>query len=90
MGVGIGVCMVDSSCLGNLSLLLSCHTLFSMPHPQARNALESFIYETKDFLYTEEAVALTTEEERNALFEVLNQASDWMFEDGDTAETSVS
>ena len=64
-------------------------TITLTPLIQARNALETFIYETKDFLYSDQAVAITTEEERNTLSEILNQASDWMFEDGDGAETSV-
>ena len=67
----------------------------STPHPslhllpQARNALESFVFETQDFLYSEEAAKVSTEDQRAAMLETLSQASEWMFEEGDGAETKV-
>ena len=47
------------------------------------------MFETQDFLYSEEAAKVSTEEQRTAMLETLSQASEWMFEEGDGAETKV-
>ena len=47
------------------------------------------MFETRDFLYSEEAAEVSTEDQRMEMQETLSQASDWMFEEGDEAETKV-
>jgi hypothetical protein len=46
----------------------------------ARNALESFIYATRDKLYNEEVQEVSTEEQRTKLSEALDVASSWLSE----------
>ena len=41
------------------------------------------MFETQDFLYSEEAGKVSTKEQRTAMLDTLSQASEWMFEEGD-------
>ena len=49
---------------------------------QARNDLESFIYEMKEKLWEEAYEAVTTEESREELRAELSEVGDWLYEDG--------
>ena len=57
---------------------------------QAKNNLESHIFETKDAMYSEGVVAVTNAEQREAILAALTEAGDWLEDDGYFAETSVS
>jgi hypoxia up-regulated 1 len=46
----------------------------------ARNDLESYIYDTKDKLYDELVISLSTEEERETLSNYLSEAGDWLYD----------
>lgn len=56
---------------------------------QAKNNLESHIFETKDAMYSEAVVAVTTAEQRETILAVLTEAGNWLEDDGYIAETSV-
>nr|XP_055064257.1 hypoxia up-regulated protein 1 [Misgurnus anguillicaudatus] len=51
------------------------------------NSLEAFIFETQDKLYQDEYQAVVTEEEREQISGKLSEASNWMDEDGYSANT---
>lgn len=53
---------------------------FKLAREVALNKLETYIYEKKDRLYTEEYEEAMTDEEREKITEALNDASDWMDE----------
>ena len=57
---------------------------------QAKNNLESHIFETKDAMYSEPVVAVTTAEQRETILAALTEAGNWLEDDGYFAETSVS
>lgn len=57
---------------------------------QAKNNLESHIFETKDAMYSEAVVAVTNAEQRETILAALTEAGDWMEDEGYFAETSVS
>ena len=57
---------------------------------QAKNALESHIFEMQDFMYTDEVAEMSTEEEREAVTTVLSATSDWLYDEGEFTETRVS
>jgi len=46
----------------------------------AKNDLESYIYDTKDKLYDELVISLSTEEERETLNNYLSEAGDWLYD----------
>lgn len=54
---------------------------------KARNALESFILETKDKLYTDEYEKASTEEERSGIISKLDGDSEWLEYESSAAET---
>lgn len=56
----------------------------------AKNSLESHIFETKDAMYSEAVVAVTTPEQRETILAALTEAGNWLEDDGYFAETSVS
>ncbi|KAK4337395.1 hypothetical protein RND71_043342 [Anisodus tanguticus] len=56
---------------------------------QAKNSLESFIVETKTKLYDDEYEKSSTEEEREKLMKILNDASEWLEFESDNVETKV-
>lgn len=55
----------------------------------ARNALESFLLETKDKMYTEEYEKASTEDERQKVLAKLTEDSDWLEYESDSAETKA-
>lgn len=57
---------------------------------KALNKLESFIYETQEKLYDETYEECSVEEERETIRTSLSEASDWLYEQPDDAEASVS
>ena len=56
---------------------------------QAKNNLESHIFETKDAMYSDAVVTVSIEEQRETVLSVLNEAGDWLEDDGYIAETKV-
>lgn len=65
---------------------LQARDLAKLAREKARNELESHVFEFKDKLTNEEVEVLATEEERKKLMEALNQASDWLDEEGFDAD----
>ena len=61
-----------------------------MEKEKALNKLESFIYETQEKLYDETYEECSVEEERETIRTSLSEASDWLYEQPDDAEASVS
>ncbi|KAH7945628.1 hypothetical protein HPB49_013421 [Dermacentor silvarum] len=55
----------------------------------ARNALESFLHETKDKMYSDEYEKASTEEERQNIIAKLTEGSDWLEYESDSAETKA-
>ncbi|CAO3607724.1 unnamed protein product [Cunninghamella blakesleeana] len=55
----------------------------------ARNSLESFVYRTMDFLYDEVVEIVTSEEQREELREKLSETSDWIYDEGEHADTKA-
>lgn len=55
----------------------------------AKNALESFIVESKTRLYDEEYEKASSEEERERLMKILTDASEWLEFESDNAETKA-
>ncbi|KAL3224652.1 hypothetical protein MRX96_026448 [Rhipicephalus microplus] len=55
----------------------------------ARNALESFLHETKDKMYSEEYEKASTEVERQNIIAKLTEGSDWLEYESDNAETKA-
>ena len=54
---------------------------------QAKNSVESFLFETRDKLSDEEGETLMTEEEREKVETVLSEVSEWLDDEGwDTTE----
>lgn len=56
---------------------------------QAKNGLEGFILDTQDKLTQPEFEVLVTESEKTNIMEKCSELSDWLYEEGDDAETSV-
>ncbi|KAF7732747.1 Hypoxia up-regulated protein 1 [Apophysomyces ossiformis] len=56
---------------------------------ESRNALESFVYRVQDFLYDSTVELVSTEEERTTLQEQLSETSDWLYDEGEHAETAA-
>ncbi|KAK1249875.1 hypothetical protein MKX08_009878 [Trichoderma sp. CBMAI-0020] len=54
---------------------------------EALNQLEAFTYKIRDLVDNEAFIAASTEEERQILAEKSNEASDWLYEEGDAAKT---
>ena len=57
---------------------------------KARNSLESYAFEFKDKLYQDDIQTLSTDEERAKIESTLNEASNWLDEDGFGADEMVS
>ncbi|KAG0287695.1 Hypoxia up-regulated protein 1 [Linnemannia gamsii] len=53
---------------------------------EARNSLESFLYRGRELLYKDEIIEVSTDEEREQLFQSLALASEWL-EDNEDAKT---
>ncbi|KAI9143715.1 Hsp70 protein-domain-containing protein [Paraphysoderma sedebokerense] len=56
-------------------------------HSAARNNLESYIYSSKELLYDDLIESVTNETERETLSTKLEAMSEWLFDEGDSAET---
>ncbi|KAI7857208.1 Hsp70 protein-domain-containing protein [Circinella umbellata] len=54
---------------------------------ESRNNLESFVYRIQDFLYDDTVGIVSTEEQQDHLREQLSETSDWLYDDGETADT---
>lgn len=52
----------------------------------AKNSLESFIFDMQDKMYSDEYVQASEEEERTTITSTLSAASDWLYEDGESAD----
>ena len=57
---------------------------------QAKNSLESFLYDFKDKLFSDAVEELSTEEERNKINEKFSEISDWVNEEGFDSTADVS
>lgn len=57
---------------------------------QAKNLLESHIFNMRDVLDGEEGQLLSTEEEREKIQEALSEASDWLDDEGWDSTADVS
>ena len=56
---------------------------------QAKNALESHIFEMQDFMYSDDVTQMSSEEERTAILSALTETSDWLYDEGEYGETRV-
>jgi hypothetical protein len=56
---------------------------------KAKNSLESHVFETRDAMYSEAVAAVSTEEQREVITTALNEAADWLDDEGYIAETKV-
>lgn len=54
---------------------------------EARNGLEAYIYRLRDTLEQADFVEASTESERVSLRKKLEEASDWLWDEGETAPT---
>jgi len=54
---------------------------------EAKNALESFLYGTREKMYEDNFIEASTEAEREALSEKLSEFGDWLYDDGENAAT---
>lgn len=62
-----------------------------MANEKAKNTLESYIFETKDWLEVDEVTAVSSEEQREEIRVAFREVSDWFEEEGYySAETAVS
>lgn len=56
---------------------------------EARNALEGFVYRVQDFLYDDTVQIIATEDEIDKFREKLSETSDWLYDEGEQADTQV-
>lgn len=56
---------------------------------ESRNNLESFVYRVQDFLYDDIVSIISTEEQQETLREQLSETSDWLYDEGESADTAV-
>ncbi|KAG0745224.1 hypothetical protein G6F57_009218 [Rhizopus arrhizus] len=56
---------------------------------EARNALEGFVYRVQDFLYDDVVQIIATEDEIEKFREKLSETSDWLYDEGEHAETPI-
>ena len=52
---------------------------------KSKNNLEAFIFETRDAMFLEGVIAVSTDAERQTASDALKEAADWLEEDGYTA-----
>ncbi|CAO3649389.1 unnamed protein product [Cunninghamella echinulata] len=55
----------------------------------AKNNLESYVYRTLDFLYDDVVETVSSEEQREELREKLSETSDWIYDEGEHADTKA-
>lgn len=68
---------------------LQARDLAKLATEKARNELETHTFEFKDKLTSEEVEKLSSKEERAKISEALNQASEWLDEEGFDADEEV-
>ncbi len=68
---------------------LQCHDDEIAASGQARNNLESYVFENKDIMSSDNMLTMSSEEERDSIISALNEAGDWMDEYGYSADTKV-
>lgn len=56
---------------------------------EAKNNLESFVYRTLDFLYDDTVAIVSTEQQQEQLREQLSETSDWLYDEGEHADTKA-
>ncbi|GAA5804422.1 hypothetical protein HPULCUR_009915 [Helicostylum pulchrum] len=56
---------------------------------ETRNALETFVYRVQDFLYNDVVEVVATEAEIEKFREMLSEVSDWIYDEGEHADTHV-
>jgi hypoxia up-regulated 1 len=56
---------------------------------ESRNALETFVYRVQDFLYNEIVEIVATENDIEKFRERLSETSDWLYDEGEHADTPV-
>ncbi|KAI8813136.1 Hsp70 protein-domain-containing protein [Cladochytrium replicatum] len=54
---------------------------------EARNTLESFVYQSKDLMYDDMIKLIATEKERETFKQLLDETSEWLYEEGEHANT---
>ena len=54
---------------------------------ESRNALETFVYRVQDFLYNDIVAIVATEEQIENFREKLSEVSDWIYDEGEHADT---
>ncbi|KAI8814028.1 Hsp70 protein-domain-containing protein [Cladochytrium replicatum] len=55
---------------------------------EARNTLESFVYQSKDLMYDDVMELIATEKERETFKQLLDETSDWLYDEGEHAPTN--
>ncbi|KAF1804289.1 heat shock protein 70 family [Mucor lusitanicus] len=56
---------------------------------ESRNALETFVYKVQDFLYNDIVELVATESDIEKFRERLSEVSDWIYDEGEHADTPV-
>lgn len=56
---------------------------------EARNNLESFVYQVQDLLSASDIIKVTTEEQRKELSLKASETSDWLYEEGEESSTEA-
>jgi hypoxia up-regulated 1 len=56
---------------------------------ESRNALETFVYRVQDFLYNDIVGIIATESDIEKFRERLSETSDWLYDEGEHADTPV-
>ncbi|KAJ3087882.1 hypothetical protein HK102_010077 [Quaeritorhiza haematococci] len=56
---------------------------------EARNTLEAYVYSSKELLWDDAVEEVTKEEERSSFKDLLDETSDWLYDEGDTATIDV-
>lgn len=54
---------------------------------ESRNNLESFVYRVQEYLYDDDILAVSTEEQQEELRNRLSKTSDWLYDEGEDADT---
>ncbi|RIA89435.1 Hsp70 protein [Glomus cerebriforme] len=55
---------------------------------EARNSLEAFVYHAQDFLQNEVVLQVSTDSQRAELLSKLSETSDWLYGEGEEAQTA--
>lgn len=56
---------------------------------ESRNALETFVYRVQDFLYNDVVEIIATEADIEKFRERLSEVSDWLYDEGEHADTPL-